>query len=112
VLSLDTDAQGCHNFVPGFGHPLNAKAIDMDGLAHYIAHRTDLPLVNRTSLSGLFTVDTEGWLPVRLPPPPPNALPDLNHFAALPTIFTILSKLGLELKSATGHLARIHGGTH
>ena len=95
--TFDTDPQGCHNFVPGFGHPLNAKAIDMDDLAHYIANWTDLPVVNRTSLSGLFTVNTEGWLPMRLPPPPPNALPDMNHFAGLPTIFTILSKLGLEL---------------
>ena len=95
--TFDTDPQGCHNFVPGFGHPLNAKAIDMDDLAHYIANWTDLPVVNRTSLSGLFTVNTEGWLPMRLPPPPPNAPPDVNHFAGLPTIFTILSKLGLEL---------------
>ena len=95
--TFDTDPQACHNFVPGFGHPLNAKAIDMDDLAHYIANWTDRPVVNRTSLSGLFTVNTEGWLPMRLPPPPPNAPPDVNHFAGLPTIFTILSKLGLEL---------------
>jgi uncharacterized protein (TIGR03435 family) len=95
--TFDTDPQGCHNFVPGFGHPLNAKAIDMDDLAHYIANWTDLPVVNRTSLSGLFTVNTEGWFPMRLPPPPPNAPPDANHFAGLPTIFAVLSKLGLEL---------------
>jgi len=95
--TFDTDPEGCHNFVPGFGHPLNAKAIDMDDLAHYIANWTDLPVVNRTSLSGLFTVHTEGWFPMRLPPPPPNAHPDVNHFAGLPTIFTVLRKLGLEL---------------
>ena len=95
--NFDTDPGGCHNFVPGFGHPLNAKAIDMNDLAHYIANWTDLPVVNRTSLSGLFTVNTEGWFPMRLPPPPPNAPPDANHFIGLPTIFTILSKLGLEL---------------
>jgi uncharacterized protein (TIGR03435 family) len=94
---FDTDPKGCHNFVPGFGHPLNAKAIDMGDLAHYIANWTDLPVVNRTSLRGLFTVHTEGWSPMRLPPPPPNAPPDVNHFAGLPTIFTVLSKLGLEL---------------
>jgi len=95
--TFDTDPQGCHNFVPGLGHPLNAKAIDMDDLAHYIANWSDLPVVNRTSLSGLFTVNTGGWLPMRLPPPPPNTPPDVNHFAGLPTIFEVLSKLGLEL---------------
>jgi uncharacterized protein (TIGR03435 family) len=95
---FDTDPDGCHNFIGGLGHPLNAKAIDMDDLVHYIANWTDLPVVNRTALSGLFTVNTEGWFPMRLPPPPPNATQAVNPFAGLPTIFTVLSKLGLELK--------------
>ena len=30
---FDTDQQACHNFVGGLGHPLNAKAIDMNDLA-------------------------------------------------------------------------------
>jgi len=95
---FDTGPEGCHNFVGGLGHPLNAKAIDMDDLVHYIGNWTDLPVVNRTGLSGLFTVNTEGWVPMRLPPPPPNATPAVNPFAGLPTIFTVLGKLGLELK--------------
>ncbi len=98
ACTFDTDPEGCHNFVGGLGHPLNAKAIDMDDLVHYIGNWTDLPVVNRTALSGLFTVKTEGWVPMRLPPPPPNATPAMNPFAGLPTIFTVLSKLGLELK--------------
>jgi uncharacterized protein (TIGR03435 family) len=91
---------GCHYFVEGLGvgHPLNAKAIDMDDLVHYIENWTDLPVVNRTSLTGLFAVNTEGWVPMKLPPPPPNATPGRDPFANLPTIFTVLSKLGLELK--------------
>jgi uncharacterized protein (TIGR03435 family) len=95
---FDTVPEGCHNFVGGLGHPLNAKAIDMDDLAHYIGNWTDLPVVNRTALSGLFSVNTEGWVPMRLPPPPPNVTPAANPFAGLPTIFTVLNKLGLELK--------------
>ena len=95
---FDTDQQGCHNFVGGLGHPLKAKAINMDDLADYIANWTDLPVVNRTALTGLFTVNTEGWVPMRLPPPPPNTTPDVNPFAGLPTIFSVLGKLGLELK--------------
>ena len=96
--TFDTDPEACHNFVGGFGHPLNARAIDMDDLVHYIGNWTDLPVVNRTALSGLFTVNTEGWAPMRLPPPPPNATPAMNPFAGLPTIFTVVGKLGLELK--------------
>jgi uncharacterized protein (TIGR03435 family) len=95
---FDSGPEGCHTFVAGFGHPLNARAINMDDLAQYIGNWTDLPVVNRTALRGLFTVNTEGWAPMRLPPPPPNATPTANPFAGLPTIFTVLGKVGLELE--------------
>jgi uncharacterized protein (TIGR03435 family) len=101
---FDTAPEGCHNFAPGLGHPLNAKAIDMDDLARYISNWTDLPVVNRTALSGLFTINTAGWLPMRLPPPPPNTTPAANPFAGLPTIFTVLGDLGLELNRQEGSL--------
>jgi uncharacterized protein (TIGR03435 family) len=94
---LDTGGQPCHDFGPGLGHPLNGNAVGMDDLANYISNWTDLPVVNHTAISGLFTVDTEGWVPMRLPPPPPNGTPNANAFAGLPTIFSVLGKLGLEL---------------
>jgi uncharacterized protein (TIGR03435 family) len=87
----------CHHFIVGRGHPLNARAINMDDLAQYIENWTDLPVVNRTALSGLFAVKTEGWTPMRLPPPPPGNSPPVR-FDDLPTIFTVLRALGLELK--------------
>src|SRR6185312_6463018 len=94
----DCASETCHNFAGGLGHPLIAKAIDMDDLASYISNWTDLPVLNRTALSGLFTVNTEGWIPMRLPPPPPNTTLAAAPFAGLPTIFTVLGKLGLGLK--------------
>jgi uncharacterized protein (TIGR03435 family) len=54
-------------------------------------------VLNRTALSGLFAVDTEGWRPMRVPPPPPSGNPPAAGFDDLPTIFTALRKLGLEL---------------
>jgi uncharacterized protein (TIGR03435 family) len=95
---LDTgNPESCHNFTMGRGHPLNARAINMDDLAQYIENWTDLPVVNRTAVTGLFAVETEGWTPMRLPPPPPGT-PAAASFDDLPTIFTVLRKLGLELK--------------
>ena len=88
--------ESCHTFVMGRGHPLTGAAIDMDDLVLYMEHWTDLPVVNRTALSGLFAVETEGWQPLQLPPPPPGAPP--ASFDDLPTLFTVLGKLGLELK--------------
>jgi uncharacterized protein (TIGR03435 family) len=89
--------ESCHHFIVGRGHPLNARAINMDDLARYIENWADLPVVNRTAVSGLFAVQTEGWTPMRLPPPPPGNAP-AARFDDLPTIFTVLRKLGLELK--------------
>jgi uncharacterized protein (TIGR03435 family) len=98
TCAFSTGPEGCHYFAGGLGHPLNGTAINMDDLAHYIENWTNLPVVNRTALSGLFTLNTEGWVPMTLPPPPPNATPGENLFAGLPTIFTVLGKLGLELR--------------
>jgi len=102
--TFDDGPGTCHSFAGGLGHPLNATAIDMEDLVHYIANWTDRPVVNRTALGGLFTVNTEGWLPMRLPPPPPGAAPGPNPFAGLPTVFTVLERLGLELKREEGVL--------
>jgi hypothetical protein len=43
---------------------------------------------------------------------PANATPAVNPFAGLPTIFTVLGKLSLELKAARRDLAGIHSGAH
>jgi uncharacterized protein (TIGR03435 family) len=90
--------EGCHTFVLGRGHPLTAHAVTMDDLARYIENWTDLPTINRTALAGLFTMSTPGWLPMRLPPPPPGGNPAGAGFDNLPTLFTVLGTLGLELK--------------
>lgn len=45
----NNDAEPCHAFVGGLGHPLNAKAINMDDLARYIENWTDLPVINRAN---------------------------------------------------------------
>src|SRR6266699_758236 len=110
--TFDTDPAACHNFVGGLGHPLNAKAIDMDDLVHYIGNWTDLPVVNRTALSGLFAVNTEGWAPMRLPPPPPNATPAVNPFVGLPHNLRGPGQTRSRTEAARGYLAGIQRGAH
>jgi uncharacterized protein (TIGR03435 family) len=86
----------CHGFADGRGHPLTASAITMDDLALYIGNWADMPVVNRTALSGLFALESDGWRPMRLPPRSAE-FPKVPNFDDLPTIFTVLGKLGLEL---------------
>lgn len=94
---LDTSPQGCHNFAIGFGHPLNGNAVDMSDLAHYLENWTDLPVVNSTALTGLFTMHSPGWKPMKLPPPPPGIAATGAEFASLPTLSTVLRNFGLQL---------------
>jgi len=85
----------------------------MQDLAGYIENWTDHPVVDRTGLIGLFAMDTEGWTPMRLPPPPPPGLPAPNPGAppsgdgdmsdpARPTLVMVLRRLGLDLKQQKG----------
>jgi uncharacterized protein (TIGR03435 family) len=93
---FDTEQSGCHSFVVAFGHPLNGNAVSMDDLTHYIENWTDLPVVNKSSLAGLFILNSEGWQPMNLPPPPPGSAGNVD-FSHLQTIDTVLGSLGLTL---------------
>ena len=106
-----TERPGCHQFNGGQGRGLHARAVNMDDLAGYIENWTDHPVINRTGLDGLFAMDTEGWTPMRLPPPPignvPNAAPRPNGDGDMsdpirPTLFNVMQKLGLELRQQKG----------
>ena len=94
---FDTRPEGCHSFAPGSGHPLDARAVSMSDLAHYLENWTDLPVVNRTALTDLFEMHSPGWKPMNLPPPPPGAAASGDEFANLPPLSAVLQKLGLEL---------------
>jgi uncharacterized protein (TIGR03435 family) len=110
---LDTATpESCHHFAGGMGRGMHANAVDMDDLAHFIENWTDFPVVNRTGLDGLFAVETEGWIAMRLPPPPPDNIPPVRPSGdgdmsdpARPTIFAVLRKLGLELKQQKAPIA-------
>ena len=45
-------------------------------------------------------MSSEGWRPMRLPPPPPNGSGNVD-FTQLKTIDAVLGGLGLELKKET-----------
>jgi len=105
--ALPKDAQPCHHFNGGMGRGMHAKAVNMADLAGFIENWTDHPVVDKTGLDGLYVIESEGWTPMRLPPPPTGNVPnpaarpsgdgDMSD-PARPTLFMVLQKLGLELK--------------
>jgi uncharacterized protein (TIGR03435 family) len=69
-----------------------------------VSNYTDPPLVDRTGLTGLYDVETEGWVPMRPRPRPPGQEPTAEDLAfadpARPTLYMIFDKLGLKMESS------------
>jgi uncharacterized protein (TIGR03435 family) len=88
----------CHN-VHGGRDGVHAKAANITDLALFVSNWTDRPLLDMTGLKGLYRFQTRGWANVTPgPSPAPGALTeDGQDAAALPTVFTVFSELGLKL---------------
>src|SRR5262249_41551874 len=70
------DPTSCHAFVRGQGRGLRGEAVDMSDLAQAIEVFADRPIVNQTSLNGLYKIEVSGWTPIReAAPRPPGTEP-------------------------------------
>ncbi len=96
-------ANQCH-FGGGQGRGIHVKAFDMAELVVSVSNFTDRPLIDRTGLTGLYDIDTEGWVPMRQRPAPPGDDPTPESIAmadpARPTLYMIFEKLGLKMESS------------
>ena len=94
----------CHSFWGGQGQGMHGDAVSMEDLASYVSNWTDRPVVDQTSLRGLYKIETAGWAPMQARAPRSTGH-ELSAeglaFAdrARPTVFQIFERLGLKLKS-------------
>jgi uncharacterized protein (TIGR03435 family) len=105
------DGVSCHGFRGGQGRGLHGKAVTMADLVQFIENWTDHPVEDTTGIQGLFDIETDGWVPMRGPPPRPATAPnpsappspdgDMSD-PTRPTLFMVLEKLGLGLKLQKG----------
>ena len=98
------DPASCHTFSGGQGQGIHAQAVSMSDLASYASGWADRPVIDKTSLKGLFSIQTEGWVPMRPRPVRPagqDPTPEDLAFAdpTRPTLFQIFDRLGLKLES-------------
>jgi uncharacterized protein (TIGR03435 family) len=67
-----------------------------------VSNFTDRPLIDRTGLTGLYDIDTDGWVPMRQRPVQPGAEPTPESIAMAdptrPTLYMIFDKLGLKME--------------
>ena len=99
----------CHEINGGIGRGLHGKAVTVSDIAYYAQNWSDRPLLDRTQLSGLYEVDTEGWVPMQARPPaadgaPPSAEALAMADPARPTLFLIMDRLGLKMGPSKGSI--------
>jgi uncharacterized protein (TIGR03435 family) len=90
----------CHSLAGGRGRGIHARAVTISELVSGMQNWTDRPLVDKTGIKGLYHIETTGWLPMQVgPPPAPGAkAEDGSDQSDLPTIFDVFEKLGLKMK--------------
>lgn len=94
---------GCHNVGGGQGRGIHGDAIDVADVALFVQNWTDRPVVDKTGLSDLYNIQTEGWVPMRQRPLGPEGTsrggdagitdPDRQ------TLSDVLRQLGLRMES-------------
>jgi uncharacterized protein (TIGR03435 family) len=96
---LDETGVACHLILGGQGYGLHGQAADMSDLAVYVENFTDRPVVDQTGVSGLFQIETTGWLPLRLKTAAPGAKAENGaDLESLPSLFGVFAGLGLRLE--------------
>jgi uncharacterized protein (TIGR03435 family) len=94
----------CHFVVGGQGGGIHGKAVDMSDVAQFMETWSDRPFIDGTGLTGLFDIDTEGWVPlIPRQGPLPGVAPSAEDIAmadpARPTLALIFDRLGLKIES-------------
>ncbi|HWC96949.1 MAG TPA: M56 family metallopeptidase [Candidatus Sulfopaludibacter sp.] len=83
----------CHGFMGGQGRGVHGKAASIADLIGFVENWSDRPMVDRTGLSGLFNMNTDGWVPMRGPGGGSEGLDEPTR----PTLFTVFERqLGLK----------------
>jgi uncharacterized protein (TIGR03435 family) len=71
-----------------------------------VGNWTDRPLIDKTGLTGLYKLDTEGWVPLTPRMPRADGQTNSEDLAladpARPTLFMIFEKLGLKMEPQRG----------
>jgi uncharacterized protein (TIGR03435 family) len=60
---------GCHNINGGQGRGIHGEAISIADIALFVQNWTDRPAVDKSGLTDLYNVQTDGWIPIRQRPP-------------------------------------------
>jgi len=92
----------CHRIGGGQGRGIHATAVDIGDLVRFVENWTDRPLLDKTGLTGLYDIETDGWVPLRPRMPTPGSSPENDTMSdpTRPTLYMIFERLGLKMESS------------
>ena len=98
------DGFACHQLNGGQGRGLHGSAVNVADIVQFVESWADRPMIDKTGLTGLYAIDTEGWVPMRqtgsMNPNAPNGDEGLSD-PLRQTLFGVFQALGLKLEPAT-----------
>jgi uncharacterized protein (TIGR03435 family) len=98
------DGFACHQLNGGQGRGLHGSAVNVADIVQFVESWADRPMIDKTGLTGLYAIDTEGWVPMRLTSPRNPSAPNGDEGLSDPlrqTLSDIFHSLGLRLEQAT-----------
>jgi uncharacterized protein (TIGR03435 family) len=93
----------CHWLDGGQEGGLHGESVTIAQVVETVQNWTDRPLFDKTGLTGFYDIQTEGWAPMRVRLPTPDAVQQsgdatVNNPERL-TLFNVFGKLGLQMES-------------
>jgi uncharacterized protein (TIGR03435 family) len=90
----------CHVLAGGMGRGLHGKSVSAADIVSFVENWTDLPIVDMTGLTGLYDIDTDGWMSlIPLPTPGVDPTPEAVLMAdpTRPSLGAVFERLGLRM---------------
>jgi len=94
-------ARACHELTGGQGRGLHGEAVDIADVSLFVQNWSDRPVIDKTGLTDLYKIDTDGWAPMRQAPPRPDGTQGGDAGLSDPdrkTLFTVFQELGLKME--------------
>jgi bla regulator protein BlaR1 len=100
-LQESTSEDPAHMLGGGMGQGMHLRGISMSDLVTWVANWSDRPIIDKTGLTGLYDIETEGWVPMfqRVTNNPESAESRAMSDPTRPTLFMVFERLGLKLDS-------------
>ena len=94
----------CHSITGGIGRGIHGDAVSITDVTFFVQNWSDQPVVDKTSLTDLYNIQTDGWAPMRPRPPSPDGQPPQGGDAGLAdpdrqTLADLFRQLGLRMES-------------